>query len=75
MIRFIVKEVEVSHVVHAQGQPETTIYTIDGDLLRLELLLRYADKPGGLRPQFCTRELVGVELIAGDGKEREGGEA
>lgn len=63
MLRFVVKEVYVGHVVHANGMPETHIYTIDGDIAALENLLRYADQPKGERPDYLTRELVGVELL------------
>lgn len=66
MIRFIVKEVYVGHVVHAGGMPETHTYTIDGDVPRLEELLRYADQPGQKQPDYCVRELIGAELIDTD---------
>ena len=62
MIRFIVREVYVGHVVHAQGQPETAIRTFDGDLSGMEDFLRYNDQPKG-RPDYVTRELIGVELL------------
>lgn len=63
MLRFIVKEVYVGHVVHASGQPETTIKSFDGDLVELEKYLRYWDQRDGKRPDYLTRELIGVELL------------
>lgn len=63
MIRFVVKEVYVGHVVFANGMLETHIYTIDGDLARLEDLLRYKDQPDQNMREYLTRELVGVELL------------
>ena len=72
MIRFVVKEVYVGHVVHAQGQPETRLVTFDGDQEALERFLRYEEQPQrgtltpctiGKQPAFLTRELIGVELL------------
>lgn len=63
MLRFIVKEVYVGHVVHAGGQPESRIVSFDGDQEGLERFLRYEDQPGEKRPEYVTRELVGVELL------------
>ena len=62
MIRFIVREVYVGHVVHAGGQPSTRIYSIDGDLKKLESILRLKDLPEGSDRSYCTRELLGIEL-------------
>ena len=63
MIRFIGKEVYVGHVVFAGGQAETRIVSFDGDQEGLERFLRYEDQPGNKRPDYLTRELVGVELL------------
>lgn len=63
MIRFVVKEVYVGHVVHAGGQPETRVVSFDGDQEALERFLRYEDQPGARQPDYCVRELVGVELL------------
>ncbi|NIU01965.1 MAG: hypothetical protein GWN01_13945 [Nitrosopumilaceae archaeon] len=63
MLRFIGKEVYVGHVVHAGGQPETRLVSFDGDVKALERFLRFEDKPGRKKPDYYTRELVGVELL------------
>ena len=63
MIRFIVKEVYVGHVVHAQGQPETDITSFDGDIIALEKYLRYEDQPNKNKLDYVTRELIGIELL------------
>jgi len=64
MLRFICREVYVGHVVHAQGQPEVTWETFDAiNLPELEGWLRYKDQPNGTRPDYLTRECVGVEVI------------
>ena len=63
MIRFIVKEVYVGHVVHAGGQPETRLVSFDGDQEALERFLRYEDNPRGKQPNYLVRELLGVELL------------
>ena len=65
MIRFIVREVYVGHVVHAHGQPEITIKTFDGGLDGLESFLRYKNRPEG-RPEYMIRELIGIELLPTD---------
>ena len=62
MLRFVVKEVYVGHVVYANGQPETTIKTFDGDIDGLEKYLRYTDQTDN-KHDYLTRELIGVELI------------
>ena len=61
MLRFIVKEVYVGHVVFAQGQPETRIVSFE-DTKELENFLRYRDK-NGKQPNYLTREIIGVELL------------
>jgi hypothetical protein len=63
MLRFIVRQVYVGHVVFAGGEPEINHRTIDGDIMELENYLRYTDQAEGKRPDYLTRELVGVELI------------
>ena len=62
MIRFVVREVFVGHVVFVQGQPEISIKTFDDDLNGMESFLRYKDHANG-RPDYLTRELVGIELL------------
>jgi len=61
VLRFIVKEVYVGHVVFAQGQPETRIVSFE-DTKELENFLRYRDK-NGKQPNYLTREIIGVELL------------
>lgn len=64
MLRFIAKEVDVSAVVHAGGQPDTRIVSFDGNQEGLELFLRYDDvDPDSRFKQYISRELVGVELL------------
>lgn len=63
MIRLIVKEVFVGHVVHADGQPETRIVSFDDDLVGLERFLRYKDELGEKKPDYTVRELLGIELL------------
>jgi len=63
MIRFIVKEVYVGHVLYANGQPETKIVSFDGDQEGLERFLRYKDCKGEKQPEFTVRELIGVEFF------------
>ena len=69
MIRFIVKEVYVGAVVHAGGQPETRIVSFDGDQDALERFLRYEDQPNKKRPDYVSREIVGIELLRGKRQE------
>lgn len=61
MIRFVVKEVYLGHVIHAGGDPETRLVSFT-DHESLEAFLRYEDQPGEKRPDHVTRQLVGVEL-------------
>jgi hypothetical protein len=63
MLRFIVKEVYVGHVVHAGGQPETRVVSFDGDQEALESFLRYKDQPKAKQPDYLVRELLGVEIL------------
>jgi hypothetical protein len=63
MLRFVVKEVYVGHVVHAQGQPETRLVSFDGNLEELERFLRFKDGLNGGEIAYTTRQLVGVELL------------
>lgn len=61
MIKLVVKEVYLGHVVFAGGQPETRIISFD-NLTEIEAFLRYKDQENGKRPDYLTRELIGVEL-------------
>lgn len=63
MLRFVVKEVYVGHVVHAQGQPETRLVSFDGNLEELERFLRFKDGLNEREKVYTTRQLVGVELL------------
>ena len=67
MLRFIAHEIDVGAACNVGGPIEKRLRTFDGDVAALEAWLRFGETEGR-KPEYVSRELIGVEIVTPNAK-------